>query len=99
MNRRDLLRLLGTILIIALAVVLVGRVDRTRDREESGIVRDAVFNAALTCYAVEGGYPDNIDYLREYYQLAYNEDRYQVTYEYNGSNLSPDIYVTEIGAE
>ncbi len=99
MNRRDLIRLLAAAAMIVLAVALIAGIDHKQDDEETRIVRDAIRNAALSCYAVEGGYPDRVEYLRQYYQLAYDEDRYMVTYEYVGANLMPDIYVTKIGAE
>lgn len=97
MNRRDFIKLGLILLVLVLAVVLVNRIDTAQTRAESDIVRDAVKTAALTCYAVEGAYPDNVEYLREHYQLAYDEDRYMITYEAFASNLIPDIYVTERG--
>ncbi len=98
MNRRDVLKLLALAAVLVLAVLLVNRIDTAQTRAESDIVRDAVKTAALTCYAVEGAYPDTVEYLREHYQLAYDEDRYLITYEAFASNLIPDIYVTERGA-
>ena len=100
MNKRDILKIAALVVVLVLVVLLVGRIDRAQGREETEIVRDAikaVKNAALTCYAVEGAYPDDIDYLRENYQLAYNEDQYFVTYEAFASNRIPDIWVTERG--
>ena len=97
MNNRDILKIAALVVVLALVVLLVGRIDRAQGREETEIVRDAIKNAALTCYAVEGAYPDDIDYLRENYQLAYNEDQYFVTYEAFASNRIPDIWVTERG--
>ncbi|MBQ6646252.1 MAG: hypothetical protein IJM56_06185 [Clostridia bacterium] len=99
MNRADIIKLVTVVLVLALAVLLFGRVERVQGREETGIVSEAVKNAALTCYAVEGAYPKELDYLRERYQLAWDEDRYNVTYDYAGDNLFPDIYVSEVGAE
>ena len=99
MNKADLIKLAAILLVLVMAVALFSRIDKTQDREETMIVRQAVLNAALTCYAVEGAYPDDREYLREYYQLAYDEDRYYVTYDYVGANLMPDIYVTEADAE
>ncbi|MBR4234823.1 MAG: hypothetical protein IKR85_02025 [Clostridia bacterium] len=95
MNRTDWLKIACFAAVLALAFVIIGRIDTTQAREETGMVRDAVVNAALTCYAVEGAYPDELEYLRKYYQLAYDEDRYFVTYDYVGANIMPDIYVTE----
>ena len=99
MNKRDILKIAALVVVLVLVVLLVGRIDRAQGREETEIVRDAIKNAALTCYAVEGAYPDDIDYLRENYQLAYNEDQYFVTYEAFASNRIPDIWVTERGTK
>ncbi len=98
MNRRDWIKLLSIVLVLAAAVLLVNRIDTAQDAAETDIVRDAVKNAALTCYAVEGAYPDSVDYLREHYRLAYDEDRYMITYDAFASNMIPDIWVTEKGA-
>ena len=97
MNKRDILKIAALVVVLVLVVLLVGRIDRAQGREETEIVRDAIKNAALTCYAVEGAYPDDLEYLRENYQLAYNEDQYFVTYEAFASNRIPDIWVTERG--
>ena len=60
-------------------------------------MKDAVKNATLTCYAVEGMYPDDLNYLIEHYNLSYNKDRYIVYYEPLASNVIPSIKVVERG--
>lgn len=45
--------------------------------------------------ALEGVYPESLEYLKEHYGLTYNEDRYIVNYEALGSNLMPDVTVME----
>ena len=99
MNRRDIIKLAAVILVLVLAVMLAGRIERSQGAEETEIVRKAIKEAAITCYAVEGAYPDDIDYLRQYYHLSYDENRYLVTYNAFASNHIPDIYVTERGAK
>lgn len=99
MNRRDIFKLALIAAVLVLAVVLVSRIEHTQGREETDIVREAVKNAALTCFAVEGAYPSDIEYLRENYHLAYNEDEYFITYEAFASNRLPDIWVTERGSK
>lgn len=99
MNRRDWIKLLCIVLVLAAAVLLANRIGTAQGTAETEIVRDAVKNAALTCYAVEGAYPDSVEYLREHYHLAYDEDRYMITYDAFASNMIPDIYVTERGAK
>ena len=99
MNRRDLIKILAIAAVLVAAVLLVNRIATAQDSAETDIVRDAVKNAALTCYAVEGAYPDSVEYLREHYHLAYDEDRYLITYDAFASNMIPDIWVTEKGAK
>ena len=93
-------------LVLALAVfaavfigvyMLVNKVDGASGNAETEIVRDAVRSAVLTCYAVEGAYPLSLDYLKEHYGLAYNEDAYMVVYSAFASNVMPSIQVLELG--
>lgn len=94
MNRRDVVKLALIACMLAAAVTLYAWVGRVQDRNETETVRSAIREAALTCYAVEGAYPDSVDYLREHYRLAYDTERYFVTYDAFASNLIPDIWVT-----
>ncbi len=98
MSVKDILKLVLIIGALVLAVLLVNRIGLSQERAEAEIVREAIKNAALTCYGVEGAYPDSLDYLRQNYRLAYDEDRYLVTYDAFSSNLIPAIYVMEKGA-
>lgn len=95
--RKNLPAILVFLVLILLCLALVGRISGTQSQGELALVRDAVKNAALTCYAVEGVYPSNLEYLRENYGLAYDEDRYIVSYSAFASNLMPEIRVLERG--
>ena len=86
------------IALLAVVLLAIDRISGMQQREEAAMVRDAVHEAALTCYAVEGMYPDSVEYLREHYHLAYNEERFLVTFDAFASNKIPNIYVTERGA-
>ncbi len=99
MNRRDIFKLLIIALVLVMCVMLVGYIDRADSTAESDLVRKAVKEAVITCYAVEGAYPDDVEYLRKNYHLSYNDDIYLVTIESFASNHLPDIYVTERGAQ
>ena len=99
MSRRDIFKIALVAVVLVLAVVFTGRISNRQHTAESEIVRQSIKDAAINCYAVEGAYPDDLEYLRENYMLAYNEDLYFVTYESFSSNHIPDIYVTERGAK
>lgn len=68
-----------------------GAVDKSGLREAEQAVR----RAAVTCYALEGAYPESYDYLKAHYGVRVNEARYAVHYSVFASNLMPDITVTE----
>ena len=99
MPKRDIVKIIVIAAVIVGAVLLINRIDTRQQSSETQIVRDAVKNAALTCYAVEGAFPEDVEYLREHYSLAYDESRYFVTYEAFAPNVIPSIYITERGAK
>ncbi|MDR0929276.1 MAG: hypothetical protein LBM74_06120 [Oscillospiraceae bacterium] len=80
------------------AYVLLGGISSETGNKETELVRNAVRDAVLTCYAVEGFYPQQLEYLKEHYGLGFNEDRYFVYYDAFASNIMPEIRVTEKGA-
>ncbi len=93
-------REIAIVLLMALVLggvwLLVGRLGNRSGEAQTQFVTDAVHNAALTCYAVEGAYPSNLEYLRSHYGLAYDQSRYIVRYDAFGSNLMPTITVIEL---
>ena len=97
-NKKDVAAILIFVALIVAFVLLINNITGKGDGRELDIVRDAVKNAALTCYAVEGAYPTTLEYLRAHYGLAYDQSRYLVRYDSFGSNLMPDISVTEVEA-
>ena len=99
MNKKDVASIAIFIVLILSFVLLINSITTKNNGRELQIVRDAVKNAALTCYAVEGMYPDDLTYLRDHYNLSYNEERYHVFYEPIASNLMPSIKVAERGGK
>lgn len=99
MAKRDIIIIALTLAVLVLAVSLIGRVDSKQSSTETETVREAVLNAAVTCYAVEGIYPSDLAYLQEHYGLLYDEDRYIIYYDAFAENLPPEIRVHEKGAE
>ena len=96
--RKEIARVLAAAGILAFALFAIDKVSNMQQKEEASMVRDAVREAALTCYAVEGMFPESVQYLREHYHLAYNEERFLVSYDAFASNKIPDIFVIERGA-
>ena len=58
-------------------------------------LQQAITDDIAQCYAIEGFYPPDIDYLKNRYGLYYDEDRFYIDYRALGSNLYPDVTVIE----
>ena len=92
----------GPILIIPLviAVVLmfttaVSNLQEGQKSEGRQQLEDAVRRGAVACYAAEGIYPPNLEYLEEHYGIQVDRDRYTVDYDVFASNMMPDVTVLE----
>lgn len=83
------------ILILLCFLLALTRLDAGRQAEGAAQLEKAVRRCAVSCYAQEGFYPPDLDYLKSHYALQYDESRYTVHYEAVASNLMPDITVVE----
>ena len=79
------------------AVAAFQKIGSSSENMEEQLVLDAVRSAALTCYAVEGAYPQTLKELERGYGLAYNKDAYIVSYDAFASNIMPNIQVLRKG--
>lgn len=75
----------------------VSGVGQTAKQEGARQLEDALRQAAVACYAAEGIYPPNVDYLCRHYGVLVDTDRYTVVYDSFADNLMPDILVLEGG--
>lgn len=98
-SKKDIGALAIFVALIIVFVLLINSITSKGSGQEQDIVYDAVKNAALTCYAVEGMYPSELSYLCEHYNLSYNSERFIVYYDSFASNLMPSIKVVERGVQ
>lgn len=88
-----------TLPLMAAAVLLcalaVSRLEQGRQEAGKRQLEEALRRTAVACYAGEGFYPPDVDYMQRHYGLAYDEESYTVYYEVYASNLMPDITVLE----
>ena len=102
MKNQFLLRLTKLILpviIISALFLFLSAIDSLHQgnlAEEKQQLEEALLQAAVSCYALEGSYPPSLDYLTEHYGIQINEKRFVVKYERYASNLLPDITVLTI---
>lgn len=85
---------------LALALLFVfalASASRRNAAEETAAIDRALNRAIVTCYAVEGKYPPDLDYLYENYGVSVDESRYAVFYDVFASNVMPSVSVRAIG--
>lgn len=102
MNRKERKGILLSILVPLLAVLillcfLTGLSNLSQGHADEGLqqLEEAIHRAAVSCYAAEGFYPPNIEYLVDHYGIQIDHDRYVVNYTVFAENLMPDITVLE----
>jgi len=80
---------------LTLFIIITGskRIDRSVDSEGARATEEAIRRAAVSCYALEGSYPENYNYLEDNYNLSINEELYEVQYSVFASNIMPEITV------
>ena len=90
----DMKRLCFPLLMFALFLPAISNLDSSQRAEGAERLEEAIRRSCITCYVIEGAYPQSIDHLQESYGIQI-DDRYAVHYTLIASNLMPDITVTE----
>lgn len=56
-------------------------------------VKQNIKDGIIECYAIEGKYPESIEYLKNNYGVYFNDESYQIHYRYLGINMMPEFDV------
>lgn len=92
------LKILGAVMAAAILLMLLAALrNLTRDSDGRGKeqLEQSVRRCVMACYADEGVYPPDVDYMRENYGLQVDDSRYLVFYTVFAGNMMPDITVLE----
>ncbi|MDD5017287.1 MAG: hypothetical protein PHO15_04205 [Eubacteriales bacterium] len=96
----SLVSIIVAILIIASAgaVIFFGVADYSDSYSKNRVddIRETVLGYVAQCYALEGAYPPDLNYLEQNYGLQLNEDKYIYHYEMFATNILPDVQVFAI---
>ena len=83
-------------ILVAVVLLIISGIAGYKDRYKKTYlenVRSAIYDTLITCYALEGSYPETIGYLADHYGLVLDKKKYIFRYELTGSNLFPDYEV------
>ncbi|MEG2245238.1 MAG: hypothetical protein RSB84_07095 [Erysipelotrichaceae bacterium] len=86
-----------TFFVIILIVILQGfnTSDAAEKAKEYKQVEAVIQKSISECYAMEGRYPKDFEYLKKHYQIHINSKRYKVYYQYQGENIIPIVDIIE----
>ncbi len=88
-----------TVTILLFAAVLamffwaVDSSGRSSIAKEQQSLESALNRDIVQCYAIEGRYPPNLEYLEQHYGLIYDKTTFFVDYMPIAGNLYPDVTV------
>lgn len=86
-------------IITAVVVVVLASVQDYGSRYEGRRleeVRETVLSYIAQCYALEGAYPPDLQYLEDNYGMIMDKSRYIYHYEVFASNMFPDVKVLRL---
>lgn len=81
--------------MLAWFITAMNNTDDSTSRRELAAVKSTLENGITMCYAIEGVYPESVDYLTENYGLNYDKDKYIVRYDRFADNIRPTVSVIE----
>lgn len=93
--RTTVLPVLVFVAVIGLFASGLSRVNSTTQSESLRQSQAALSRTVTACYAIEGRYPPNVQYMRDNYGLAIDEEVYIIHYSYLASNIAPEMWVQE----
>lgn len=81
------------VLVVGLVIFGVKSMEESTQQQGAASIRETVLSSAVQCCAIEGAYPQTLQYLIDNYGLTVNEDDYAITYEAFASNVMPSVVV------
>jgi len=91
--RAGILPVVFTVAIMAMIVFGLGQTEESSNAEGLRILEDSLHRAVVMNYAIEGRYPESIEYIEEHFGIFIDRSVYAVHYRIFASNILPEITV------
>jgi len=93
--RSMLVPVLFTLIVIGMILYGLNQTESSSKAEALRILDDSIRNAVVSCYTIEGKYPESVAYIEENYNIHIDRNRFVVHYDVFATNIMPDIMVIE----
>lgn len=80
---------------IFLFFAMAGNLGASTRKDQALFLRNALEHAITSCYALEGMYPPDLQYMKDHYGLTYNESLFHVSYQPVAANIRPEYFILE----
>jgi hypothetical protein len=87
---------MGLVIFVCMVAVTSAGITTLRSRnndQQFAVQKRAIERAAVLCYALEGFYPPQVEYLEEKYGLMVDRNKFIISYKTFGSNIRPEVSV------
>lgn len=95
-TKRNYSKFIGLIMFIVIFIIIfIGIQDfskSTYDKQYESLEK-ALQRGIMQCYALEGQYPESLDYLKEHYGIVYDKNLFYVDYKPVAKNIKPSVTI------
>lgn len=94
---KRILLLIFTVLLLVISIPIANNIKDRNTQYQIEQVESAIQRSLNLCYAQEGFYPAQLEYLIDHYGLIVDDRLYFVSYKVFASNIRPDVTVFRKG--
>ena len=91
--RAAILPVIFTVVVMVMVVIGLRQTEESSSAEGLRILEDSLRRAVVMNYAIEGRYPESIEYIEENFGIHIDRTRYVVHYRIFATNILPEIAV------
>lgn len=88
----------GVVAALLFFISALSNLEKGRESEDIRQLQEVLRKGCVACYAAEGIYPPDLEYLKRHYGIQIDEEKYIVYYSRFAQNLMPDVTVLENAA-
>jgi len=94
--RAAILPVIFTVVVMVMVVIGLRQTGESSSAEGLRILEDSLRRAVVVSYAIEGRYPESIEYIEENFGIHIDRTRFVVHYRVFASNILPEIMVIQL---
>ena len=95
MKSKSKISLIITIILFIVLIFQIQNIALLTKKQQQINLEKALSRDIIECYALEGYYPPDLNYIEEHYGLSYNKSEFFIDYQIEGENIKPTFTIIE----